>query len=112
VKSSTSVWQKIKDSLLLIGAAALLVILLPIGAGGRILGWVRGILDNGGRANDTRRDFESAIDDTKDAGDAVEESQGDIERGVELNQSAQRDNRTVRDILAEVRARGKTEKDG
>jgi len=98
-------WTAVGDNLLL--AAGILIAI--IWAGIRLLGIGRG-------ADSIRGDFDSAKRDAKDAGERVESGKARVERSEErvdrsigLNQQSQSLNQEARDIIDQIRKRGKTE---
>ena len=109
-----NVWQKIKDVLLVIFGLVLLIILLPLGAGGRLAGFLKRLLDKRGRTDETGEHLGAAGDSARNAGGAVESGKDGIERGEErideslaINKRSQSLNQEGRDLLKQIRERGK-----
>lgn len=106
------VWQKIKDVLLLLFGVVLLILLLPLGAGGKLAGLLKRILDNGGGTDETGGHLDDAGENVEETGERIRAGSESVERSGQLGESAISDNRSAQDILREVRERGKGQKGG
>lgn len=110
----SNVWQRIKDVLLIVFGLILLVVLLPIGAGGHLAGAIKRLLGNRGRTDETGEHLGRAGELAGDAGGAVESGKDGIDRGEErideslaINQRSQSLTKEGRKLLAEIRERGR-----